>query len=236
MKIDVWEMDLRADDATAIESMYSAALSSTERERADRFHFPEDRRRWIVAHAGMRRILARYLAADAGGLQFDQDANGKPFLIEGGGRSGLHFNLSHSRDLAVLAVGAGELGVDVEHGAGIVSVADLLGEVCSEAERLAVLALPEPDRRAAFLRLWTRKEAFLKGLGLGLNIPPRDCAFPVEPVFSGVRPRVASAWMDAGAWHVFDLALADRSYLGALACRDEAPDVRTWCWNSAGSS
>ncbi|MFO1417424.1 MAG: 4'-phosphopantetheinyl transferase superfamily protein [Methylotetracoccus sp.] len=236
VNIDVWQLDLRLRDADALDVFYQDLLAPEERIRADRFHFPVDRRRWIVAHAGMRRILSRYLATEPGLVHFDQDANGKPFLVETGeGASGLHFNLSHSRDLAVLAVGSAELGVDVEYGAGIVSVADLLGEVCSDGERLALLALPEPDRREAFLRLWTRKEAFLKGLGLGLNVPPRDCAFPVGPVPAGVRPHVAPALKDATAWHVFDLVLADRSYLGALACQDAAPDVRSWCWSSTGS-
>ena len=90
-------------------------LDPQERERMQRFHFAPDRARYAVAHANLRRILGTYLNQPAASLRFRANGFGKPELAHGAAWSALHFNLSHSQSIAVLAVANGlPLGVDVE--------------------------------------------------------------------------------------------------------------------------
>jgi 4'-phosphopantetheinyl transferase len=86
-------------------------LLSEERARAERFVFEWLRRRYIVAHGCTRAILARHTGVPARELRFETTQYGKPFLDRS---LNTHFNLSHSSELAILAVGTGELGADVE--------------------------------------------------------------------------------------------------------------------------
>nr|MCU0624624.1 hypothetical protein [Gemmatimonadaceae bacterium] len=105
-RIDLWTVDLAGPAPS------EALLSPAERARADRFRFARDRHRYLVAHDAMRRILGAALGVAPGALVFDHGPQGKPALA---GSPGVHFNLSHSEDLAVLAVTTrGPIGVDVE--------------------------------------------------------------------------------------------------------------------------
>jgi 4'-phosphopantetheinyl transferase len=108
----VWRIRIdRPDDVDA----FFPVLSDAERTRANAFHFARDRTRFVNAHAMMRRILAGYAVTDARALEFDVGEFGKPSLRAEAARTGLEFNLSHSGDLALLAVSAsGRVGVDVE--------------------------------------------------------------------------------------------------------------------------
>ena len=91
-------------------------LSPDERERAARFHFEQHRRRYLIAHIALHRILSRYLQIDPAQLSFDLGSNGKPKLPAALGSSGIEFNLSHSNEMALLAVNRiGEVGVDIEY-------------------------------------------------------------------------------------------------------------------------
>ena len=122
------------------------ALTAEERERAARFRFDVDRRRWIAARVALRRVLARY----TDDLNFVAGEHGKPYLANGA----VHFNLSHSGALAVIAVAASEVGVDVEQIRESFDFQELDAAARSRAE---------------FFRGWTRKEAMLKARGVGLG-------------------------------------------------------------------
>lgn len=115
-------------------------LSPAERERAARFRFERDRRRFVVARARLRELLGERLERRPEALQFDYGPRGKPRLSDGA----LHFNLSHSDDVAIYAFSSAcEVGVDIE----------------------AMHAEPP-----FFLYRWTRNEALAKALGDGLSM------------------------------------------------------------------
>lgn len=141
-------------------------LSDDERERAGRFLLERDRRRYLAAHVALRTVLAAQLGSDPARLVFERGPFGKPRLR--GPR--LRFSLSHSEDLAVIAVDReAEVGVDVEM---LRDVDPALAEqVCTATERRQIEADPA-HRARAFLTCWTRKEACLKALGWGLNAEP----------------------------------------------------------------
>ncbi len=163
-EVHVWRIALRcvAGEMPAL----MAGLSAEERQRAEAQASDRLRRRFVAAHAGMRNILARYLNEKPGRLRFAAGPEGKPRL-EGIDKAP-RFNLSHSGELALLAVSPDrELGVDVEW---MDPRRDLgaLAQAFTAEERGLIEGLPAALRPGAYFQTWTRKEAFLKAMGSGL--------------------------------------------------------------------
>jgi 4'-phosphopantetheinyl transferase len=134
-----------------------------------RFRFDRDRRRYLASHANLRRLLGGYAGCAPQELCFTENEFGKPRLVDAVGGH-LHFNLSHSEDVGLLAVTrAGELGADVE------CVREIEPEVAeahfSRSEMAELNKLKDSQWLEGFFRCWTRKEAILKAEGCGLNLP-----------------------------------------------------------------
>ncbi len=162
----------------------SSSLDSVERERAARFHFDEDRRRFIRGRAWLRLRVAELLGIEPAAVAFTTvGERGKPAVasklalttdtdtLAAGGSLLPTFNLSHSAQHGLLAVHAGglPLGVDLEVARPFERAARIAARHFNAAEAAAVAAAPEgPEREAVFFRTWTRKEAYLKLTGLGL--------------------------------------------------------------------
>ena len=153
-------------------------LDATENERARRFAFDRDRHRYVQAHAAMRRLLGAALGQPAAQLRFNADGFGKPTLAGGT----LHFNLSHGGEHGALAISpARPVGVDIEPwrpmndaltvGAGVYAAQEMQGWAQAPADVLD----------GWFLRLWTRKEALLKAIGLGLSLDPKSVEVGLQP-------------------------------------------------------
>lgn len=167
--VHVWRIDLRAT-SDFVEHL-ATTLSTAERGRAVRFRFPEHRERFIVAHGALRDILSRYLDLPASEFVFEANAHGKPALALPE-YTWLQFNLTHSGDLALVAVTRDRpIGIDVEHKIPPDDPARLVEQFFSDNENVAFSALPESQREAAFFAGWTRKEAYIKALGEGLSTP-----------------------------------------------------------------
>jgi 4'-phosphopantetheinyl transferase len=176
-EVRVWVVELDAglrgdSDVDAVEpGPELAVLSDDERARAARFVRARERRRFARCRAALREILGNLLGEPAGSLRFRAAAVGKPELDRGPGVvAPVRFNLSHSADLAVVAVCRGrEVGVDLEHLRPITEAERIVASFFTTAEQVAFAAIAGPDRDAAFLRGWTRKEAVLKGFGVGIS-------------------------------------------------------------------
>lgn len=180
----LWHIDL--DASTAADA--SDCLSEDERARAVRFVFERDRRRYVAAHVALRETLSTVTGSSAAELTFDVGAFGKPSLAA---PSTLRFNLSHSAGAGLIAIsdsGNGsdsgsspEIGVDVEALRPLSYSAALAAEYLTVAEQQGLAATAPPDRDLAFLTCWTRKEACVKALGLGLSIDTRSFEVGVTP-------------------------------------------------------
>ena len=153
-------------------SVSAAMLSESERQRASRFTFERDRRRFIAARATLRRLLAARLGVHPEDVELVYGRHGKPAL---GGRfanSELRFNVSHCDDLAVYAFARGhEVGVDVEAVRWFADADDVAARFFSKSENKAYAALDSLEKPSGFFNCWTRKEAFIKAIGDGLNHP-----------------------------------------------------------------
>lgn len=165
--IDVWAVELVTDEATL--QRCRAVLSASEQARAARFRFAADESRFVVAHAALRFILARYSGGTDAELQFETGAQGKPRLVRSSQQAAIHFNLSHSSDVAVVAVADREVGIDVERHRTNIDIEAIAGRYFYGAEAQAIAAAPRDAKPAVFLQHWVAKEAVLKGVGLGID-------------------------------------------------------------------
>ena len=163
-EITVVVMRVSQNDDAAV-----AALSSAERDRANRFVMQGDRHRFIRRRAQLRKLLGERLGLPAAAVRLSSTAHGKPVLAEPLDRSGITFNLSHAGDLTVYAFASRtSIGVDVE-AIRIIDNADRVARLAFSAREYATYeALAAADKPIGFLNCWTRKEAFVKATGMGL--------------------------------------------------------------------
>jgi 4'-phosphopantetheinyl transferase len=183
--VEVWQAGLAHPEATVrrLESL----LSDDERERAARLASAP---RWVAARAALRIVLAGRLGTHPSDVEFAAGPHGKPEIPD----CALRFNLSHSGDLALIALATGaEVGVDVERTS---RRSRAIERTLTEGERTA---LAGQDRHLALLRIWCRKEAMAKAGGGGLGWAPET--------FDTTAP---------GEFSLSDLSLDD-GYVGALA-------------------
>jgi 4'-phosphopantetheinyl transferase len=201
----LWQVDLDAAPTDA------SSLSEVERARAARFVFPRDAQRYVAAHAALREILSAQTGIAPERLEFSEGEFGKPSLV---GQSDVHFNLSHSHSIGLIAVNHGaEVGVDVEL-ARTMSDAMALAATCFTSGEIRMLqATPAAARDRAFLIGWTRKEAAIKALGLGMSADLQSLEVGLETAERKVQC-VAGSRMRA--LRVFSIPLGE-GVLGALA-------------------
>lgn len=227
--VDLWAASL--DPASTLASRLAWCLAPDEEARARRFVAPHDGDRFAAGRAFLRLLLARYLGVAARDVGFRYDPHGKPVLADP--RCGLRFNLAHSGTLAVCAVtrGRGDIGVDVEHVKPIADAGALARAVLSPLELVRLAALPEPVRLRSFYEVWTRKEAFLKALGCGLNRPLHSLEVSFGP---GEPPRLLKSLADPSEPERFTLHAfePEADCVGAVAVAGRPVRVRqlTWRW------
>lgn len=165
----VWRIPLNQSETV---DAHLPVLSPHEQERVRRFYFPHHGRRYAIAHSALRHILAGYDRVDPRRLQFHTGEHGKPELAFGGviNPEALHFNLSHSGDLALLAVARdGAVGVDVEQWRSNVQHLEIAERFFSSYERDALRSLSDEEAiLRGFFSTWSRKEAYLKATGHGI--------------------------------------------------------------------
>jgi 4'-phosphopantetheinyl transferase len=166
-EVHVWRSWLDASDSER--ARLAAFLTAEEIHRANRFVFPRDRDHFLVARGRLREILAGYLHQPPESLQFAAAKFGKLSLPH---HPEFRFNVSHSHGLALFAVSLHrELGVDVEKIRPEFTGEDIAKRYFSLAEQQELNNISPRDRAVAFFLCWTRKEAYIKALGDGLQIP-----------------------------------------------------------------
>jgi 4'-phosphopantetheinyl transferase len=170
--LDIWQFNL----AVPYSKKELNTLSEDEKTRAKRFYFDHHRHRFEIGRIRLRQILSQYLHDAPEKLSFHYEKHGKPYL-----NNALQFNLSHSRDLALLAICLNHsVGVDLE----FYSPRPFLGigqQVFSEKENRILSDLPKALKPLCFFHLWAQKEAVIKAVGTGLSYPTQLIQVPVLP-------------------------------------------------------
>lgn len=162
--VHVWEA--ACDGAAWRHVLDESAMSDDERARADRFIDERARTRFVAARLSLRHILAGYLDAAPGSIQFETAPLGKPRLGHLHSSSDIHFNISHSGDLILVGIATCEIGLDVEEVRTARFNDSLIRRVFSAHERALIESSPDPQRMC--FQLWVRKEAAVKATGVGL--------------------------------------------------------------------
>jgi 4'-phosphopantetheinyl transferase len=216
--IDVLRVHLR--QPRSLLACCRRCLSKDEQDRAEWFAVESARDKFIVARAALRTILGLYVNRAPEELQFAYGPFGKPFLAPDFSTRAVRFNLSHSGDIALVAVTADrDVGIDVELIRELPRPFPMVNALFSCTERNWVMGLPAPERAHAFFLLWTRKEAFLKALGHGVSsglneldlLSASSIHFPhTSPA---VEPRPGSRWL------IFDLPF-HAAYQAAVAIEE----------------
>jgi 4'-phosphopantetheinyl transferase len=226
-EVHVWcvPLNFNAGKAKALETF----LSEDERDRACRYAFERDRIRYVKARVTLRRLLGGYLNIDPSEIRFSYGACGKPELT---GRldERLRFNLSHAGGWAAYAVSRDrDVGIDIEPLRSDVPWQELAPLVFSTNERAEFGEIPLRERAVAFLRGWTRKEAYVKGCGEGLSSSLDAFDVPLGSLEDTGSIRIRTTLGRTSGWRLYPIDLI-HGFASALAV-EGAPvrvTVRHW--------
>lgn len=175
-EIDLWIVP--HDSPSRLVALFDRVADVHERSRGERFVREVDRVAYRVSHAALRLVLGSYCRREPVELRFSSGERGKPALDPA---AGVHFNLSHTAGLTVIAVSTRlDVGADVEGHAKAGAAKEVFETITAPEERTAWSAARTDD--AEFARLWTIKESALKLDGIGMGREPRSiAAIRVDP-------------------------------------------------------
>jgi 4'-phosphopantetheinyl transferase len=226
-EIHIWCASL-ATDETTFERLEST-LADQERERARRFIFERDRDRYIAARGILRDLLGKYLHCAPRSIEFVYGPYGKPALASDALRPAICFNLSHSHGLAAVAIGQErEVGIDVELIRAEFASEAIAKRYFSAREIDELSRLPAELRTEGFFLCWTRKEAYIKAKGDGLQIPLDSFDVSLSPG----RPATLSS-VDQPRWGIESFVptlVSERRYAAAVVAEGKDWIARYFEW------
>ena len=224
-ELHVWSTPLISDFPSV--DRLADCLSREERARAARARDAAARARFITARIALRHILAGYLRRDPHSLPLRVEGRGKPVVDEA---HGIHFSLSHARDLALLAFAPALVGIDVEHLRTPRRLTRVARRVMHADTCAALEQLPAHRRGEVFIHAWTQREAHVKALGGGL-FHTADTV-PFAPVDDTVMGTIRHVHDRAGGalWSIAHFR-PDTSTVGAVVARGDMHTLRFLLWS-----
>lgn len=228
--VDVWRADVSGLD-DSVETCLPL-LTEQEQARAQRYRVPTSRCEFIAGRALLRTLLGKALGKPPRDVALIFTNRGKPLLAgdDAGGDAGgdIHFNLSHSHGVILLALASGRaVGVDVEKLREKTECERLAARFFSAQESQALLAVPPRHRRRAFFNGWTRKEAFLKATGKGIAFGLDQFDVTLWPTDDARLLATRFDPAEAARWMLVNLEPGE-GFAGALAVRGSGLSVRCW--------
>jgi 4'-phosphopantetheinyl transferase len=216
-EVHIWlaGLDVDPQERTRLRSY----LNEDEVSRAERFVFPRDRDHFVVARGRLRELLGKYQHCPPNAVQFKTGRYGKLSLVEDG--DPLRFNLSHSHGLALYGFCMGrEIGIDTEKIRPEFAGEEIAARYFSATEQRELAELPKELRDTAFFLCWTRKEAYIKAHGDGLQIPLDSFDVSLKP---GEPETLRS--MDSGRWSMRSFVPAPE-FVAAIITEGKIQSVR----------
>lgn len=189
-----------------IKDELSLFLSYKEIKKSERFYKDIDRSRFIIYRSILKFILAAYTKLDVKNINLSLDFNKKPYLES---HPYLFFNISHSEDYAVIAISNKKIGIDIEYMSEDFKYTDLLPDIFDNSEILSIENAA--NTKESFYTLWTRKEAFVKALGKGI-----DEEFKYIPCLEGKHTVDYDLLKSDQDWEVVSFDLTNK-YVGSIA-------------------
>jgi len=224
-EVQVWRIDLGAFQKHS-DDLFSF-LSSEEKKRSKGFYFERDKKNYVITRGILRIILGKYLQRHPATIQFIYGEHGKPFLNKENHKPDIQFNISHSKNIALISFTTGrDIGVDVEYIRKInhVSIAQ---RFFSPDEVKEILSLPVSDQLEAFFSFWTKKEAFIKAKGGGLSVPLRSFSVSSTKKTKVRITHIANAHEEEKMWSLFDIEVG-KEYRAACAVKGKYLFIKTY--------
>ena len=210
-EVHLWSSSLSLRESSR--DKFYRTLSAEERERAANFRFPEHRDAYIVSRGLLRAILSQYSNEAPERLVISYGSNGKPRLVG----APIYFNVAHSGQRVVFAIAREQmLGVDIELVRLMPNLEEIAMQFFSVPEYEDLLQVPEQERVNAFFRCWTRKEAYVKATGDGLQERLDQFQVSLKPGEPAKFVVIDAGRADAGHWSLFDWS-PEKGYAGAIA-------------------
>lgn len=200
-----------------------ASLAIDELRRSREFKFPEASRRYILCRGLLRRLIGEYKGWPSSEVSFSYTTHGKPYLAST--ECDLHFNLSHAGDFAAFVFAREEVGVDIENIRSSGNATEAASVFLSDSEMRQAQGLPAEKRDEFCLRMWTRKEALLKAIGVGL-IDDMPRIFVGESVTPGYITTALPSSHNTDMWAIQDTGYS-HDIIGAVAF----PRCKTGNWS-----
>lgn len=205
-------------------------LAGDEQSRAGRYWFQKDRDHFIAARGRLREILGRYLNTTPQELRFIYGPYGKPALAAKDGWQTLRFNLSHSQDMALYAITwERDIGIDLESNRPGLADEKIAEYFFSPGEVDQLHKLPENLRQRAFFSCWTRKEAYVKARGEGIQIELDSFDVSLSPGEPAALLRSTVGPEETSRWSIHDLDIG-ADYVAALAVEGHDIQIKCWQW------
>ncbi len=205
-------------------------LSNDEKQQLAAFRINKHAKLWGYTHAWLRLILEHHTQVAASQLCFAKNAYGKPYISNNvsnnisnndGNKVATfpQFNISHSEQRALIAVSKHvDIGVDIEFAKPYIQTTKLAKHYFSNDETQAIQSLRSDEQQAAFFTCWSRKEAFIKAMGLGLSMPLSDFSVSVEPTKPAQLLRVNYQNEHPSNWCLHHIEVPS-GYFAAVALR-----------------
>ncbi|WJG09757.1 4'-phosphopantetheinyl transferase superfamily protein [Aliiglaciecola sp. LCG003] len=208
--IDIWHIELDGIDSSGY--LKSTFLAEDELYRASLFRFERDKQRFLARRIALRRILSEY-----SGIAPDQQIvlrsnQQKPYISN----SWVQFNTSHSANIALVGVSSEPIGIDIEqHKEDANELRKLAKSILTPVELNQFNALSKSQTAKSFYQYWTLKEAYLKAIGLGLSIDPRQ----LEINLASLTVTSVPCMQTAAKWHLM-LVKLQQNFSVAIATPD----------------
>jgi 4'-phosphopantetheinyl transferase len=201
-EVIIWQIDYSQD---LFEKILPSAhvLSLEEKARTHHFSLLEDKSKFIFSHVVLRLILSNYTGLSPEGIDLYENQYGKPYI-----RSGeFYFNISHAKEKLAIAISKTEIGIDLEYIDAELNLMEIEGTVLTKSE-ISLLSSFAPKLQAKqFFLFWTRKEAIVKAIGIGLSLDLReiDLCDP-KVMLNGFR-----------GWKTKQFTILDQNFIGHVA-------------------
>jgi len=223
--IDIWLCDLKQLSGD-INNFYSI-LSEDERERADKLKIEDKKQQYIITRGALRQRLGLLTDIEPEDFVFKILEHGKPVLANNHQFADITFNVSHSNDLALIAIAQGQsVGIDIEKINYESNHQALMTRFFSKAEQSEFLIMPETNKARAFCACWTRKEAFIKAIGDGVSYGLDNFDVTVDP--ENQTPEIKLHKPSDETWSAITLPINDE-YMACLVSDRDSLSVRCWC-------
>ena len=203
-EVHVWKVEL--DHSAGHLEQHWNILSADEQAKANGFHFEIHRSQFVAGRALLRILVSCYLQIQPQLLVFEYGLYGKPTLIPEQSQGGIQFNLTHSDALVLYAfTAAREIGIDIERVQLVPDMDQVAARSFSRLEYKTWAKLPDSEKGKAFFRCWTRKEAFVKAIGNGIQYPLDKFDVTLLPGHLPKLTRVESDPLAVDRWSYMDL-------------------------------